>query len=95
MKRIAALELLDLYDRGGRISHKKLLPLILFFAAILFQAIGKQFDSTVLLILGAIAFGPRMYGLIVDARRPQTPSYGFTQVGGAAAGAATETADNV
>lgn len=54
---------LDCRDRFGRPDSQKILPIILFFAALVFHWFAKPLPPLTLTILGAIAFGPRMYGL--------------------------------
>lgn len=56
---------LDLRDGSGRVSNQKLLPLVLFIAALVFQALKNPLSTSALVVLGALAFGPRMYALFI------------------------------
>lgn len=70
---------LDLYDRTNRPDHQKIAAFTLLIAAIVFHALGKAFTWWELVILGAIAFGPRMYGLFL---RRSSFTFGPTTVSG-------------
>jgi hypothetical protein len=56
---------LDLRDRDGRPDHQKIVPFVVILAAIVLHAVGQPFAWWELVVLGAIAFGPRMYGLFL------------------------------
>lgn len=66
---------LDLRDAKGRPDHQKIIPLVVIIAAIVFHAVHNPFAWWELVVLGAIAFGPRMYGLFL-----RRSSFGFGEL---------------
>lgn len=59
------LDLFDLRDATGKVDNQKIVPLLFLVAAVVFHAIGNRFAWWELVILSAVAFGPRMYGLFL------------------------------
>lgn len=57
------LSWLDLRDARGKPDHQKVMPTILVFAAIALHAVSRPFGGMELVVLGALCFGPRMFGL--------------------------------
>lgn len=64
------LWLLDVYDRDGRPDAQKILPYIVVLGTLVLHAKGHPLDTATVIVLGAIAFGPRMFGLFLRGRFP-------------------------
>lgn len=56
---------LDLCDSRGKPDNQKILPLVVVIAALVANFVHNPFSVTALIVLGAIAFGPRVYGLFL------------------------------
>lgn len=66
------LWLLDVYDSSGKPDAQKILPYIVVLGTLVLHAKGHPLDTATVIVLGAIAFGPRMFGLFLRGRFPAT-----------------------
>jgi len=64
------LWLIDLYDAQGKPDAQKILPYVVVGGTLWLQAKGHQLDTATIVVLGAIAFGPRMFGLFLRGKFP-------------------------
>lgn len=64
------LWLLDVYDVTGKPDAQKILPYIVVLGTLWLHAKSHPLDTATVIVLGAIAFGPRMFGLFLRGRFP-------------------------
>ena len=66
------LYVLDFYDANGRPDHQKWMAAAVVAGVFWCQAIGKPLDATTVIALGAIGFGPRLFGMFLRAGKWNT-----------------------
>lgn len=64
------LFLFDFYDANGRPDHQKWMGAVVVAAVVYCQLANKPLDTSTVIVLGAIGFGPRMFGLYLRGRFP-------------------------
>lgn len=60
---------LDFYDPTGRPDHQKLMTAAIVGSVVWAQLAGRPFGTATVIVLGAIGFGPRMFGLFLRSRQ--------------------------
>lgn len=66
------LYVLDFYDANGRPDHQKIMAAAVVAGVFWCQATGKPLDTTTVIALGAIGFGPRLFGMFLRAGKWNT-----------------------
>jgi len=61
------LYVLDFYDASGNPDHQKIMAAVVVAGVFWCQASGKPLDTTTVIALGAIGFGPRLFGMFLRA----------------------------
>ena len=59
------LFLFDFLDVNGRPDHQKIMAAAVVAGVFWCQASGKPLDTTTVIALGAIGFGPRLFGMFL------------------------------
>lgn len=64
------LYLFDFYDANGRPDHQKWMAAAVVAGVFYCQLASKPLDTMTVIVLGAIGFGPRLFGMFLRGRFP-------------------------